>query len=141
MMKRYAICLLLLLTALSLPAQPNRSAVTDSVMRNVVSHLLPGNNRLLCPLPYYDCLHYDRTGLHFPAGREAQDGFYEKLDSLLLFHSRNVNVWHVGGSHVQADFFSHRMRSNLTDMQPGNIAVRGILFLNMQDENCNRFVV
>ena len=138
MMKRYAICLLLLLATLSLSAQPNRSAVTDSVMKHVVSHLLPGNNRLLCPLPYYDCLRYDRTGLHFPGGREAQDAFYEKLDSLLLFHSRNVNIWHVGGSHVQADFFSHRMRSNLTDMQPGNIAVRGILFpFGMANTNWN----
>lgn len=138
MMKRYAICLLLLLATLSLSAQPNRSAVTDSVMKHVVSHLLPGNNRLLCPLPYYDCLRYDRTGLHFPGGREAQDAFYEKLDSLLLFHSRNVNIWHVGGSHVQADFFSHRMRSNLTDMQPGNIAVRGILFpFGMANTNRN----
>ena len=138
MMKRYAICLLLLLATLSLSAQPNRSAVTDSVMKHVVSHLLPGNNRLLCPLPYYDCLRYDRTGLHFPGGREAQDAFYEKLDSLLLFHSRNVNIWHVGGSHVQADFFSHRMRSNLTDMQPGNIAVRGILFpFGMASTNWN----
>ena len=138
MMKRYAICLLLLLATLSLSAQPNRSAVTDSVMKHVVSHLLPGNNRLLCPLPYYDCLRYDRTGLHFPGGREAQDAFYEKLDSLLLFHSRNVNIWHVGGSHVQADFLSHRMRSNLTDMQPGNIAVRGILFpFGMANTNRN----
>jgi len=112
--------------------------VTDSIMKNVVNRLLPGNNRLMCSLPYYDCLRYDRTGLQFPAGREAQDLFYEKLDSLLLFHSRGINLWHVGGSHVQADFFSHRMRSNLTDMQPGNIGVRGILFpFGMANTNWN----
>ena len=138
MMKRNALFLLFLWGVLLLPAQTNRTMVTDSVMKNIVSHLLPGNNRLLSPLPYYDCLHYDRTGLHFPAGHKAQDAFYEKLDSLLLFHSRSINIWHVGGSHVQADFFSHRMRSNLTDMQPGNIGVRGILFpFGMANTNWN----
>jgi len=138
-MRRTGIVVLICLVGLgTASAQVSRSAVTDSVMRNVVSHLLPGHNQLLCPLPYYDCLHYDRTGLHFPAGREAQDAFYEKLDSLLLFHSRGVNIWHVGGSHVQADFFSHRMRSNFTDMQPGNIGVRGILFpFGMANTNWN----
>ena len=134
------LALLVILVTLTAPAsaQNDRSAVTDSVMKHVVSHLLPGNNRLLCPLPYYDCLNYDRTSLRFPAGRAAQDAFYEKLDSLLLFHCRNVNLWHVGGSHVQADFFSHRMRSNLTDMQPGNLGVRGILFpFGMANTNWN----
>ena len=137
-MRRSILSTLFLLTVLTMAAQTGRQQVTDSIMRNVVNRLLPGNNQLLCPLPYYDCLRYDRTGLHFPSGRAAQDAFYEKLDSLLLFHSRGVNIWHVGGSHVQADFFSHRMRSNLTDMQPGNIGVRGILFpFGMANTNWN----
>lgn len=131
--QRYGLLLLVLLTmGVSADGQTvagrDSQVAIDSVMRNVVNRLLPGHNTLLRPLPYYDCVRYDHAGLHFPAGCEAHDRFYERMDSLLLFHSRSVNVWHIGGSHVQADFFSHRMRSNLVSMQPGNIAVRGALF-------------
>lgn len=76
----------------------------------------------------YTCLDKSKTQLRFPAGRDAQDAFYAKMDSMLLFGTRAVNFWHVGGSHVQADFFSHRMRSNLTELQPANRATRGFLF-------------
>ena len=130
-LKRVLLCGALLCTGLlQAPAQqPEQlTAVTDSFVTNVVNYVVPGNNRLLRPLPYYDCVSYERAGLRFPGGRRAQDRFYDKLDSLLLFHSRGVNLWHVGGSHVQADFFSHRLRCNLTAMQPENIGVRGILF-------------
>lgn len=126
MMKR--VFLLLVSLVLSLSSLTAQTAVADSLLTNVVNHLIPGHNTLLRPLPYYDCVHYDRASLRFPGRRDAQDHFNARLDSLLLFHASNVNVWHVGGSHVQADFFSHRLRTNFTEMQPGNIGVRGLLF-------------
>lgn len=126
-----------LLTASAQQSEP-AAVLTDSFITNVVNYVVPGNNRLLRPLPYYDCVSYERAGLRFPAGRRAQDRFYNKLDSLLLFHSRGVSLWHVGGSHVQADFFSHRLRCNLTAMQPDNLGARGILFpFGMASTNWN----
>lgn len=137
-MKRlYLLLTLLLLSLLPLAAQTHAKA--DSLLTNVVRHLLPGHNTLLRPLPYYECVHYDRAGLRFPGRRDAQDRFCRRLDSLLLFHDRGLNVWHVGGSHVQADYFSHRLRTNFTEMQPGNIGVRGVLFpFGMTATNWNR---
>lgn len=79
-------------------------------------------------LPAYHCVHYDRNVLHFPAGKDAQNMLYDKLDSVLLFGHGRVNIWHVGGSHVQADYFTHRMRCNLIGLQPNKQAVRGVLF-------------
>lgn len=127
MMKRTLLLFVsLLLTMVPLTAQTAGTA--DSLLTNVVSHLVPGHNTLVRPLPYYGCVHYDRSSLRFPGKREAHDRFNARLDSLLLFHAADVNVWHVGGSHVQADFFSHRLRTDFTEMQPGNIGVRGLLF-------------
>ena len=124
-----------LLLSAALSAQ---TTATDSVLTTVVSHLLPGHNTLLRPLPYYSCVHYDRAGLRFPGRRDAHDRFNARLDSLLLFHSGKVNIWHVGGSHVQADHFSHRLRTNFTEMQPENIGVRGVLFpFGMASTNWN----
>ena len=79
-------------------------------------------------LPAYRCVHYQKNTLIFPGEHQRQEHFYAKLDSLLLFNEGNVNIWHVGGSHVQADIFSHRMRSNFSELQPDVVGNRGVLF-------------
>lgn len=84
--------------------------------------------QVLKELPAYRCVHYKHNSLLFPGERDRQDNFYAKLDSLLLFNEGNINIWHVGGSHVQADIFSHRMRSNLSEVQPDIVGNRGVLF-------------
>lgn len=67
-----------------------------------------------------DCAHVEKSVLQFPGSRAAQDLFYAKLDSLVSTGQGNVNVWHVGGSHVQAAFFPNRIM-NLLD----SLTVRG----------------
>ena len=44
----------------------------------------------------------------------AQDIFYAKLDEMVETGRGNVNIWHVGGSHVQAAYFPNRIM-NLLD--------------------------
>lgn len=79
-------------------------------------------------LESYPCVRYERNELRFPDGHGNMDKAWEKLDSVLLFGKGGFNIWHVGGSHVQADFFSHRMRVNLGTFQYGVQGVRGVLF-------------
>jgi len=74
------------------------------------------------------CVHLERTSLHFPGDSTALYSFYWKLEKLLLGGEGNVNVWHVGGSHVQAGYFPSRMQNNLTGMAPGMKGERGVLF-------------
>ena len=78
--------------------------------------------------PQPACVHLDRTALHFPGSRDAQDRFYGLLDSLMYGQGRNVRVWHVGGSHVQAGHFSYRMQENLTRMADSLQGERGFIF-------------
>lgn len=84
--------------------------------------------QVLKDLPAYRCVRYEENALLFPGERTRQDYFYRQLDSLLLFNYGEVNIWHVGGSHVQADVFSHQMRSHLSAIQPEIVGNRGILF-------------
>ncbi|MBP5137040.1 MAG: hypothetical protein ILP23_06960 [Paludibacteraceae bacterium] len=86
------------------------------------------NSDMLVRLPEYSCVNYEQASLVFPAGRRAHDIFNAKLDSLVRFRKNSVRFWHVGGSHVQGDMFSHRLRSNLTKMAPDLISTRGVLF-------------
>ncbi|MBO4923802.1 MAG: hypothetical protein J5382_06715 [Bacteroidales bacterium] len=74
------------------------------------------------------CVHVDRSGLHFPGSRDAQDHFYGLLDSLMAGLGRSVNIWHVGGSHVQAGHFSYRLQERLTTMADSLKGERGFIF-------------
>lgn len=74
------------------------------------------------------CVHAENAVLHFPGSREAHDAFLTKLDSLLEGSRSNVNVWHIGGSHVQAGHFSYRIMEDLTTMAPGMKGERGFIF-------------
>lgn len=83
---------------------------------------------LLKVLPAYECVHYDKNVLNYPAGNESMRYFYTQLDSLLLFRQGNINILHIGGSHVQADYLTHRIRTDLIGVQPELQAMRGIIF-------------
>ena len=78
--------------------------------------------------PQPPCVHMDRAELHFPGSREAQDRFYGLLDSLMAGSGRSVNIWHVGGSHVQAGHFSYRLQERLTSMADSLKGERGFIF-------------
>ena len=78
--------------------------------------------------PQPPCVHMDRASLHFPGSRDAQDRFYGLLDSLMAGSGRSVNIWHVGGSHVQAGHFSYRLQERLTTMADSLKGERGFIF-------------
>ena len=78
--------------------------------------------------PQPSCVYMDRNVLHFPGSREGQNRFYDLLDSLMAGNGRNVNIWHIGGSHVQAGHFTYRMQENLTSMADSLKGERGFIF-------------
>lgn len=55
-------------------------------------------------------------------------GFYEKMDSLVRYGNSRINVFHLGDSHIQADFISHRMRDHMQNIGYGQNAGRGFVF-------------
>ena len=75
------------------------------------------------------CLHTEggQDTLCFPGGHQRFDSLYRKLDTLLLAQRGRVNILHIGGSHVQAGYFTERVRNRLAEggFLPGN---RGLLF-------------
>lgn len=78
--------------------------------------------------PQPSCVQLEQASLRFPGSREAQDRFYDKLDSLLAGGGRSVNIWHVGGSHVQAGFFPLAVISDIDSLTTGLHNGRGFFF-------------
>lgn len=60
----------------------------------------------------YECVHYEKADLIFPGDRAAQDAFYAKLDSLIAAKGENINIWQVGGSHIQGGSFPYKLMEN-----------------------------
>ena len=45
-------------------------------------------------------------------GTKSWTQFFKKLDSQYLNGNEKINVMHFGGSHIQADIWSNKMRTN-----------------------------
>ena len=103
--------------------------LTISVLAALLCAILPAQELPRAEIAQQPpCVHVDRAGLHFPGSRDAQDHFYGLLDSLMAGSGRSVNIWHVGGSHVQAGHFSYRLQERLTTMADSLKGERGFIF-------------
>lgn len=63
-----------------------------------------------------------------PGDSTAFSRLFQRLDSLVRFGRGQINIVHIGGSHVQADIYSHRIREKLRNYYPGFDGARGFLF-------------
>ncbi|MCQ2959649.1 MAG: GDSL-type esterase/lipase family protein [Bacteroidales bacterium] len=54
--------------------------------------------------------------------------FYEKLNLQIRGCEDQLSILHIGGSHVQADMFSHQVRSHFDTLISDSHASRGIIF-------------
>ena len=88
-----------------------------------------GRKAALRPLPTtYPFIRYEDNVLQFPGGRTAFDSLYEKLDTLLQTGRGHVAILHIGGSHVQAGYLSHQLRTDFASLADSVMTERGLLF-------------
>lgn len=74
--------------------------------------------------------------LHLQGDSALFNALWTKFDRLVFTGEGHLNVVHVGGSHVQADMWSDRLRQRLQLMVPGVRASRGFVFpYNMARSN------
>ena len=70
-------------------------------------------------------------------------GFYRKLDALITTGKGKINIVHFGGSHIQADVWSGRMRENFNQFINQKQAARGWVYpfkiINTAMPNWNLF--
>ena len=83
---------------------------------------------LMRQLPHYDCVNYDANKLILKGDSNKLRTFFAKLDSLALWGDNEINIVHIGGSHIQAGVFPNRMRMNFSNILPGFGGERGVIF-------------
>ena len=73
-------------------------------------------------------IHLDEDTLYWGRDSMTLVHFYERLDQLLKTKQGNLNILHIGGSHVQAGTMTHRIRKHLLDEFGEPPASRGLIF-------------
>ena len=80
------------------------------------------------PILDLDFAHFDRNHLVFPGDSIAMERFFQKMDSVVFFGEGNVNIMHIGGSHVQAGTFTQQFRDNLLNINTDLIGGQYFVF-------------
>lgn len=76
----------------------------------------------------YDFIDTTLNVIQFPKGSSAFEPFFRKMDTLVFENRGQIKILHVGGSHLQADVISGRIREHLIKEYPGANAGRGFVF-------------
>ena len=87
---------------------------------------VPGGYSL--DLSRYDFIDTTQNVIQFPKGNASFNAFFNKMDTLVFENRGQVRILHVGGSHLQADVISGRIREHLIKEYPGASAGRGFVF-------------
>jgi lysophospholipase L1-like esterase len=97
-----------------------------------VHFLLTAQENVVVPakvdFPTYRFINYSMNKIQIPGDSSRLRLFYRKIDRLLKEGEEQINILHIGGSHIQADIFSHQVRRNLEAINFRFQTPRGFIF-------------
>lgn len=76
----------------------------------------------------YSFIRYDKNILQFPDNDSVFQQLLFRIDSLIAFGKGKIRILHMGGSHIQADVYTHIMRMRLQNLSPDMNGGRGLIF-------------
>lgn len=76
----------------------------------------------------YSFIDYDKNIIQLPENDSAYKKLFNRLDSLIALGESKIQILHMGGSHLQADVYTHVMRSRFQNLSPDMNGGRGIIF-------------
>lgn len=79
-------------------------------------------------LQSYSFIKYEENQLLNEDSKNAFHLLWEKWDSLLSTKNFQINIVHFGGSHIQADIYSHLIRTKLQSLNDSLPGARGWIF-------------
>jgi len=80
-------------------------------------------------VPTYTWINYQSNHIQIPGNDSTRlNTFFQRLDSIFFFKAGRLNIMHIGGSHVQADMFSNKVRRNLDRINGDFRPSRGYIF-------------
>lgn len=110
--------LLFLLVSFQMFAQPNLQGYSDSLSQY--------EQEMLAKYPFIQmgCNQFQ----FFSAESPNWEILHQKLNGMITQQEGKLNFYHIGGSHIQADIYSHDFRTFLQSNWPGLVGERGLVF-------------
>jgi hypothetical protein len=89
-------------------------------------------------LDFYPFINYIADTLYIAQNNSSiSQSFFAKFDSVVTHKTGNINIVHIGASHVQAGTFPHTVRQLLLSSFPDLNASRGLVFPYAAAPKCN----
>ncbi|MBN1145288.1 MAG: hypothetical protein JXA72_12735 [Bacteroidales bacterium] len=79
-------------------------------------------------LPQYNFIQYQANQFEGARNNPGYEELFAKFDTLIRSGKNRINIVHIGGSHIQADIYTHRIRQDLQSFYPGILGSRGFFF-------------
>lgn len=88
-------------------------------------------------LPEYNFIRYKANVLRYDTASKPMQHFFDKWDRVVDTRQGEINIVHIGGSHVQAGTMSNTLRCNLMHDYPSLVGGRGMIFPYSAAARCN----
>ena len=85
----------------------------------------------------YKFINYKANTLHYDSTSPTMSRFFSKWQRLMKTHQGNLNIVHIGGSHVQAGSLPNTIRCNILADNPDLVGPRGLVFPYSAAAKCN----
>ena len=85
----------------------------------------------------YPFIRYNANVMHYDTASVSMQHFLAKWHQVCRTGQGTINIVHIGGSHVQAGTFPHRVRTRLLADNPSLVGGRGMVFPYSAAAKCN----
>lgn len=107
-----------------------RLAITILLMMPCVTSMAQEQQR-------YSFIKYGASHLRYDTTSPTMNRFFAKWRQMNSTHQGNINIVHIGGSHVQAGYLTQTIRQRLLSLTPGMVGPRGMIFPYSAAARCN----
>lgn len=87
--------------------------------------------------PYHNFIRYSLNTLHYDSASPSINRLFDRWENLIERRQGNINIVHIGGSHVQAGSLTNTVRCNLLADNPDLVGPRGMIFPYSAAAKCN----
>ena len=87
--------------------------------------------------PYHKFIRYSLNVLHYDSASPSINRLFDRWENLVDRRQGNINIVHIGGSHVQAGSLTNTVRCNLLADHPDLVGPRGMIFPYSAAAKCN----
>lgn len=94
-------------------------ATNFSAQRYILDSILPIHGKVI---------HQEENQLKFALESPYFNSFFKRLDSIFEGKKDKLHIFHIGGSHIQADIYSNKLRTYFQNTNDVSMAQRGFVF-------------